>query len=172
MNVEIYKELYEAIMDSDFTPTSWDDTDCDLCLDIESFYFELRATFEIDYIDNSFDHAFGTEYVEGDFVKTYLDDIVVYRVLDENDDDITKDFDYDKFWQQFISNETQALYSKKMVKSGDEVVACLAGKYPRWITATYLSTDLQRNLHICKAGASKFMARWVRLPKEGEKRYY
>ena len=60
---DFYQQLYDKIMYYGFDPENEDDSSCDIDeIQIGDFIVSVRATFEVEFIDDSFDHAFGTEY--------------------------------------------------------------------------------------------------------------
>lgn len=59
---ELYKRLVDEIMDCGFEPDDKYDTCCDLDeIEIGEYTVSLRVTFYLNYVDESFSHAFGVE---------------------------------------------------------------------------------------------------------------
>ena len=103
---DFYEQLYNEIMDHMFEPEDGNDGTRDMEFEIGNFSVSLRATFELEYIDDSFDHAFGFErgyhYEAGDL--HHISDVVVYYDDDdlEEEVDLTEQFDYNQFWSQRV----------------------------------------------------------------------
>lgn len=88
--------------------------------DVNGLYVNLEATFEVNFVDDSFDHAFGTEYGYH-FECGNLEDIEAVSISDEDGNDLSDLFDYDKFWEQF-KQYTVKFYGGSEVNTGDIVL--------------------------------------------------
>ena len=162
---KFYENLYNEIInyaDENFCPEYEDDTTCSMEFEIGKFSVLLTATFEVELIDDSFDHAFGTEHAYHLEVG-YLTDLEVEQIWESNDDndledDVTDDFDMEMFWDQFKQ------YGTKNIKPGDEVIALIPGWPGRTERATYLYTDTMKNRHICKYSFHTIEASRIKLP--------
>lgn len=102
---DFYEKLYEEIMNTEFTPESEDDTTCPMEIEIGNFFVSVNARFDVEEVDDSFDHEFGTHY-DSHIEVGDLEDINVNNVYFFDDDaniekDVTNMFDEDKFWAQF-----------------------------------------------------------------------
>ena len=148
LSPEFYKKLYEEIICKyEFDPESTEDTSCYIeAEDFEGFYIEFKATFEVNVIDDSFDHAFGTEH--GWHIEvgelTNIEEVTMY---DEYDNNVSHLFDYDAFWEQFKRYEVK-FYGGGEVKSGEAVLASFDGK--RWEEAEFIHKDTLSGEYICK----------------------
>ena len=171
---EFYKKLYDEIInyaDENYSPQDEDDCYCNMEVQVGNFTVELDATFEVEYIDDSFDHAFGT-YHDYHYEAGYLEEISIIDIWESNEendleDKVTDLFDEEKFWEQFKQYGT-----KSGIKPGDEVIARLAGRYGREVTATYQYTDTMRLVHVCKCSWQIIKASSVRLPKPDESKKF
>lgn len=153
-----YERLYDQIMDYGFNPESEDEKTCSMEIEIDNFIVEVDATFDVYIEDNSFDHAFGTEYIY-DLAVGELEDIEVTQIWhsdDESDTDVTDLFDYNKFWLQF----KQFVIKRNgiHIHHGDVVVVKRSWKTNRWEKRTYLYTDTRTGKHVCARylGRGKF----------------
>lgn len=144
---EFYENLYNQIINQGFEPENEDDCHCNMDIeDVDGFFVNLDATFEVNFVDESFDHAFGTEY--GYHYETgCLTDIEAVTITDEDGNDVSDLFDYDAFFEQFKKYEIK-FFSGSVVKSGDTVQA--GGHYVnRWDEMTFLYYDSLRERYIC-----------------------
>lgn len=146
LSPEFYENLYNQIINYWFEPETEDDCHCNMEFeDVNGLYVNLEATFEVNFVDDSFDHAFGTEYGYH-FEAGNLDDIEAVTLCTE-DDDVSDLFDYDAFFEQFKKYEIK-FFSGSVVKSGDTVQA--GGHYVnRWDEMTFLYYDSLRERYIC-----------------------
>lgn len=146
LSPEFYENLYNQIINYGFEPETEDDCHCNMEFeDVNGLYVNLEATFEVNFVDDSFDHAFGTEYGYH-FEAGNLDDIEAVTLCTE-DDDVSDLFDYDAFFEQFKKYEIK-FFSGSVVKSGDTVLA--GGHYVnRWDEMTFLYYDSLRERYIC-----------------------
>ena len=146
LSPEFYENLYNQIINYGFEPETEDDCHCNMEFeDVNGLYVNLEATFEVNFVDDSFDHAFGTEYGYH-FEAGNLDDIEAVTLCTE-DDDVSDLFDYDAFCEQFKKYEIK-FFSGSVVKSGDTVQA--GGHYVnRWDEMTFLYYDSLRERYIC-----------------------
>ena len=145
-----YETLYESIMDYGFDPEDEDEKTCSMVIEIDDFNVELEATFDVYIEDNSFDHAFGTEYIY-DLKVGELEDIFVTKVLyygDESEKDVTELYNDDKFWLQF--KDFVIKRGSHYIHYGDEVIVTSQNtRYRNWIKATFLYYDTRLGLAIC-----------------------
>lgn len=145
-----YERLYDQIMDYGFDPENEDDKTCCMEIEIDNFTVEVEATFDVYIEDNSFDHAFGTEYIY-DLAVGELEDIEVTQVWysdDDSDKEVTDLFNYNKFWLQF--KQFVIKRGGIHIHHGDEVVVTSQNtKYRHWIKATFLYYDTRLGLAIC-----------------------
>ncbi len=157
LSPEFYTNLYnEIIRDYDFDPDCEDceETQCSTYIEVEDFqgfYICLKATYELNLIDDSFDHAFGTEYGWHMEIGELID--IEEVTLCTEDDDVSDLFDYDAFFEQFKKYEIK-FFSGSVVKSGDTVQA--GGHYVnRWDEMTFLYYDSLRERYICVPAGKK-----------------
>lgn len=146
-----YESLYDQIMDFGFDPEDEDEKTCAMEIEIDNFVVDLEATFNVELIDDSFDHAFGTEYAYHLEVGE-LEDIAVYHIWhyddDDNDTDVTELYSDDKFWLQF--KQFVIKRSGIHIHHGDEVVVTSQNtRYRNWIKATFLYYDTRLGVAIC-----------------------
>lgn len=146
LSPEFYENLYNQIINYGFEPETEDDCHCNMEFeDVNGLYVNLEATFEVNFVDDSFDHAFGTEYGYH-FEAGNLDDIEAVTLCTE-DDDVSDLFDYDAFFEQFKRYEIK-FFGGSVVKRGDTVQA--GGHYVnRWDEMTFLYYDSLRERYIC-----------------------
>ena len=125
LSPEFYENLYnEIIRDYDFDPDCEDpeETQCSTYIEVEDFqgfYICLKATYELNLIDDSFDHAFGTEYGWHMEIGELID-IEEVTMYDEDGNDVSDLFDYDAFFEQFKRYEVKFL-NGTVIKSGETV---------------------------------------------------
>ena len=147
---DFYEQLYDKIMDYGFEPDNEDDTSCSMEIEIGKFTINLTATFEVHVVDNSFDHAFGTEYIydleAGDLEEIEIDGIWFYDE-DDNETEVTDQFDEKHFWERF---EVYGTKSKGVqIHHGDEVVVKSSFRDGAWEKMVYLYTDTRLGVHVC-----------------------
>lgn len=148
---DFYQQLYDKIMGYEFEPENEDDSSCDMEeIEIGNFLVSLRANFEVEYIDDSFDHAFGTEYryhFEAGNLES-IEDVVIYTYdEDDNETEVSDLFDEDYFWNQF---KRYGVVSKGVqIHYGDEVVVKTDSRYGAWEKMVYLYTDTRLGVHVC-----------------------
>ena len=102
ITVDLYKQLYNKIKNYEFCPESENDTSCFMEIEIGKFMFNVRATFEVNVVDESFSHAFGIEEqwrlevgeLDG------IEDVQVWYYDEETDYEakVTDLFDESRFW--------------------------------------------------------------------------
>lgn len=147
---DFYERLYESIIDYDFNPEDEDEKTCAMEIEIDNFVIDLEATFDVHIEDDSFDHAFGTEYIYHLEVGE-LEDIAVYHIWhyddDDNDTDVTELYSDDKFWLQFKKFVIKR--GSHYIHHGDEVVTRSPGRYGRWIKSTFLYFDTRLGHAVC-----------------------
>ena len=150
---DFYERLYESIMDYGFNPEDEDEKTCAMEIEIDNFMVDLEATFNVELIDDSFDHAFGTEYAYHLEVSE-LEDIAVYHIWhyddeDNNNTDVTELYSDDKFWLQF--KDFVIKRGSHYIHHGDEVVTRSqeGWRRSRWIKMTFLYYDTRLGLAIC-----------------------
>lgn len=149
--VNFYQELYEKIIDEDFRPEDLEDITCACSLELSNnINVEVDATFEVNLIDNSFDHAFGTEHV-WDLEVGQLKYITVYSITqtDEETNEVVSLkhlFSYTTFWMQFKSFCVRKC--SHLVKYGDVVLAKTWSR-GRWEKAIFLYKDLNTLRYCC-----------------------
>ena len=82
--------------------------------EIDGYFVEACVTFKVTWNDDSFDHAFGTQYYPPYAV---LENLIDIKDVDIEDGDGNKvlGFDYDQFWKQY---ERDTFGS---IKAGDKV---------------------------------------------------
>ena len=146
-----YESLYDSIMNYGFDPEDEDEKTCAMEIEIDNFVVDLEATFNVELIDDSFDHAFGTEYAYHLEVGE-LEDIAVYHIWhyddDDNDTDVTELYSDDKFWLQF--KDFVIKRGSHYIHHGDEVIVTSQNtRYRNWIKATFLYYDTRLGLAIC-----------------------
>lgn len=160
---EFYVSLYEAInrvvgdwyerygndSDDEFYNASREfTTDCEV--DVENYTVCLDATYEELLIDDSFDHAFGTEHAW----HTELGEIIGINNVEvfdnDTDEEVTKMFSEADFMEQFKVYETKV--GGKVIKAGDAVLVCTSRPYiaSSWRDGAYLYTDTRSGIHYCR----------------------
>lgn len=165
LSPEFYENLYnEIIRDYDFDPDYEDceETQCSTYIEVEDFqgfYICLKATYELNLIDDSFDHAFGTEYGWHMEVGELID--IEEVTLCTEDDDVSDLFDYDAFFEQFKKREVKFM-SGTVIKSGDTVIAQF--NYNCYELAEFLYRDSRTDEYICKPlGAHRYSRSFKRI---------
>ena len=119
-------------------------------LETGRFTVYLDATFIELFVDDSFDHAFGTEHAWhtelGEFES--ISDITVYD--NDTDEDVTSQFSEADFMEQFKVYETKV--GGKVIKAGDSVLVCTSRPYiaSSWRDGVYLYTDTRSGHHCCR----------------------
>lgn len=154
---DFYEQLYDKIMDYGFEPDNEDDTSCSMEIEIGKFTINLTATFEVHVVDNSFDHAFGTEYIydleAGDLEEIEIEDIWFYDE-DDNETEVSDQFDEKCFWNQFKVYGTKS--KGVQIHHGDEVVVKSSFRYGSWEKMIYLYTDKRLGVHVCCRRLGKY----------------
>ena len=154
LSPEFYEKLYDKIINYGFEPD--DEDDCNFNMDFEDFegfYVNLEATFEVEFVDDSFDHAFGTEYGHH-YECGNLEDIEAVSLTDEDGNDVSDLFDYDAFFEQFKRYEVKFL-NGTVIKSGETVIGVYNG-YPKE-EVEFLYRDTLKEVYICKpTGDAKY----------------
>ena len=165
LSPEFYENLYnEIIRDYDFDPDceDCDESQCSTYIEVEDFqgfYICLKATYELNIIDDSFDHAFGTEYgwhmEVGELID--IDEVSMY----DGDEDVSDIFDCDAFFEQFKKREV-TFRSGTVIKSGDTIIAhCNCNRYE---LAEFLYRDSRTDEYICKPlGAHRYSRSFKRI---------
>ena len=154
---DFYEQLYDKIMDYGFEPDNEDDTSCSMEIEIGKFTINLTATFEVQVVDNSFDHAFGTEYIydleAGDLEEIEIEGIWFYDE-DDNEIEVSDQFDEKCFWNQFKVYGTKS--KGVQIHHGDEVVVKSSFRYGSWEKMIYLYTDKRLGVHVCCRRLGKY----------------
>ena len=154
---DFYEQLYDKIMDYGFEPDNEDDTSCSMEIEIGKFTINLTATFEVHVVDNSFDHAFGTEYIfdleAGDLEQIEIEGIWFYDE-DDNEIEVSDQFDEKCFWNQFKVYGTKS--KGVQIHHGDEVVVKSSFRYGSWEKRIYLYTDKRLGVHVCCRRLGKY----------------
>lgn len=147
LSPEFYENLYNQIINHGFEHETEDDCYCSMDFeDVNGFYVTLDATFEVKFVDDSFDHAFGIEYGYH-FEAGNLENIEAVTLSDEDGNDMSDLFDYDAFFEQFKRYEIK-FFNGKVVKSGDTVQA--GGRYHNcWDEMTFLYYDALDERYVC-----------------------
>lgn len=154
LSPEFYEKLYDKIINYGFELDDEDDCHCNMDFeDFEGFYVNLEATFEVEFVDDSFDHAFGTEYGYH-YECGNLEDIEAVSLTDEDGNDVSDLFDYDAFFEQFKRYEVKFL-NGTVIKSGETVIGVYNG-YPKE-EVEFLYRDTLKEVYICKpTGDAKY----------------
>ena len=153
LSPEFYEKLYEEIENYGFEPETEEDSTCNMEFeDVEGFHVSLDASFTIKFVDDSFDHAFGTEHAYH-FETDYLDIIEAVTITDEDGNDLSDLFDNDAFFEQFKRYELKFL-SGKVVKSGETILA--GGRYNcHWDEMKFLYYDALDKRYVCVSLSAK-----------------
>lgn len=147
LSPEFYEKLYDKIINYGFEPDDEDDCHCNMDFeDFEGFYVNLEATFEVEFVDDSFDHAFGTEYGHH-YECGNLEDIEAVSLTDEDGNDVSDLFDYDAFFEQFKRYEVKFL-NGTVIKSGDTAIGKI-DRY-RFEEVEFLYKNTLSGEYICK----------------------
>ena len=154
LSPEFYEKLYDKIINYGFEPDDEDDCHCNMDFeDFEGFYVNLEATFEVEFVDDSFDHAFGTEYGYH-YECGNLEDIEAVSLTDEDGNDVSDLFDYDAFFEQFKRYEVKFL-NGTVIKSGETVIGVYNGYHKEEVE--FLYRDTLKEVYICKpTGDAKY----------------
>ena len=146
LSPEFYENLYNEIINQGFEPENEDDCHCNMDIeDVDGFFVNLDVTFEVKFVDDSFDHAFGTEYGYH-FECGPLSDIEAVSISDEDGNDLSDLFDNDKFWAQFKKYEIK-FFNGAVVKSGDKVLC--GYNYNQWSEVVFLYRDTLQEVYVC-----------------------
>lgn len=153
---DFYKKLYSAMCD--YAENNWE---CDCAdetttkvgmeLDVDNIIVCLTGVFNVEFVDDSFDHAFGTEYGWHMELRE-LDDIEIDVVYDEDGEDITEQFDENTFWEQFYCREIK-LRNGSIIKTGETVQFFSSGVW-RVMKFEYYDTLCGRYFGKTKNGAN------------------
>lgn len=149
---DLYEKLYDKIMACEFYPEDkYDDSIFLDEIEIGNFTISLCATFNIEIVDDSFDHAFGIErayHLEVGYLRD-IEDVQIYHCDEETGDevDVTDQFDEDCFWNQFKRYGT--VVKGVQIHHGDEVVVKSDYRYGAWTKMIYLYTDTRLGGHVC-----------------------
>ena len=117
----------------------------------------MSATFEVEFIDDSFDHAFGTEYAyhfEAGALESIEDVVIFHYDEDDNETEVTDQFDYKYFWEQFKVYGTKS--KGVQIHHGDEVVVKDNRLWGVWKKMIYLYTDNRLGVHVCCRRLGKY----------------
>lgn len=168
LSPEFYENLYNQIINQGFEPENEDDCHCNMDIeDVDGFFVNLDVTFEVKFVDDSFDHAFGTEYGYH-YECGNLEDIEAVSISDEDGNDLSDLFDYDAFFEQFKRYEVK-FFRGGEIKSGETVLACYNGY--RWEEAEFLYRDTLKECYICKRANFNFPSSYKKvLPNTEENR--
>ncbi len=148
---DFYEKLYNEIMDYSFDPENEDDTECSMEIEIGKFTINLTASFEVNVVDNSFDHAFGTEYIydleAGDLTDIEIEDIWYYDDETDLEAELTEQFDEKRFWEQFkqYAIKREGIF----IRYGDEVVVKHSTNRGAWERMTFLYYDTRLRVAVC-----------------------
>lgn len=148
---DFYQQLYNEIMGYGFEPEDSGDTTCEMEIEIGNFSVCLNATFELEYVDDSFSHEFGVE--KGHHFEASelcdIDDVVICYDDDDLEEEVelTEQFDYKYFWEQFKVYGTKS--KGVQIHYGDEVVVKSNYRYGAWQKMIYLYTDNRLGAHVC-----------------------
>ncbi len=148
---DFYESLYEEIMNHEFNPENEDDTSCSMEIEMGNITVNLTATFEVHVVDNSFDHAFGTEYIydleAGDLEEIEIEDIWFYDDETDVEAELTEQFDEKHFWEQFkqYAIKRNGIY----IHHGDEVVVKHSMTWGAWEKRTFLYYDTRLGVAVC-----------------------
>ena len=82
--------------------------------EIDGYFVDACVTFKVTWTDDSFDHAFGTQYYPPYAVLENLIDIKDVEIED-GDGNKVLGFDYDQFWKQYERDKYGS------IKAGDKV---------------------------------------------------
>ena len=152
--MQFYEKVYESIMDErdgiEIEDTGDDWLDVLLELEVDGYELELTATFHVEYVDDSFSHAFGIEerhHAELD----YLDGIDGVRVWDGEGDECTSLFSEQEFLSQFSLGSVN-IHGHEFT-AGDRVVVKL--HYGEWKEATYRGSDARTGMHTCEDASGR-----------------
>lgn len=155
---DFYEQLYNEIMGYAFEPEDEDDSCCDMDeIEIGDFMVSVRATFEVEFIDDSFDHAFGTEYAyhfEAGALESIEDVVIFHYDEDDIETEVTDQFDYKYFWEQFKVYGTKS--KGVQIRHGDEVVVKDNRLWGVWKKMIYLYTDNRLGVHVCCRRLGKY----------------
>lgn len=155
---DFYEQLYNEIMGYGFETEDEDDTTCEMGIEIGKFSVSLKATFELEYVDDSFSHEFGVE--EGHHFEASelydIDDVVIYYDDDDLEEEVemTDLFDYEYFWEQFKVYGTKS--KGVQIHHGDEVVVKHNRRWGVWKKMIYLYTDNRLGVHVCCRRLGKY----------------
>lgn len=156
--VEIYNELYDYICDG-----IADNGECDedgRCIDYFEFESndgkyhisgDVEAYFE--YVDDSFDHAFGTEHC-GHWEFDKLDCVTVESCLYIDDEENETEIEFDDEIFYHLHDETTIKRGGIEINQGDEVIA--KPRFLRWTACKFLYFDTIDRLYYVEIGKYKY----------------
>ena len=119
---EFYKEVYKKIMDKQSSYDAGDGFDFYPTIYVEfngvTYQIDIEVTYASEFIDESFDHAFGTWHDPnaGYYFADGIDGIGKVDVWDDEDGEEVEGFDEAAFWQQFDED------NYRNIKVGDKVM--------------------------------------------------
>ena len=146
LSPEFYTNLFNKIENYGFEPETEDDCYCHMEFeDFEGFHVSLDATFEVKFIDDSFDHAFGTEHGYH-FEAGALTEISGVELTDEDGNDMSDLFNCDAFWEQF-KRYTVKFIGGGVVNSYDTVLVEVCRG--TWEERTFIYKDTQSGEYYC-----------------------
>ena len=153
---DFYEQLFNTIDNWVFIPRDEDDTICPIEIEIGNFTVSLDAEYQVEVVDDSFDHEFGTEYLSHYEAEELLniDDVVIYY-NDEDAEDVNVSylFSYDAFWNQFKKYGT--IKNGVQIHHGDVVVAKCSNNFGQWEKVIYLYTDNRLGVYVCAESLSR-----------------
>lgn len=150
---ELYNKVYNAIIEAaeNHGIEDEDDTRFGFYLEDGDWSIEGTASLPVEYIDDSFDHAFGTEvcgHLEHSFEEMpEIDEVSVF--FGEDGEEV--EFDFDKFYTQFDVTERK-LRNGEVIKQGDEVLATNSAswRYKRYERAIFHHYNTETGEWFCK----------------------
>lgn len=112
------KDFYKTLCDEIHDYAEFEDEvkeEYTMELYVEDMIVELTASFEIEWCDDSFDHAFGTEYFDPYPTLGKLSNISDVLVWNKDTDEQIDGFNIDDFWATFD------IYEYHGFKKGDKI---------------------------------------------------
>lgn len=147
---EFYKRLYGKMTEDaeeqfEHADVEGGFTEFQMEVEVDGLTVYISATYKAEFVDDSFDHAFGTCH-QHHYELGNLTAIAEVYVYDGDDSDISSRFSEDDFWKQF-----KKYGLGDSVKPGDKVLVKF-GYRPceEWLEAEYLYTDLLSCRHVCR----------------------
>ncbi len=136
----LYTTLYEEIMKREFNPENeYDKSLWGLEIEIGDFMVYLDATFDVEYDQDGCLEDYDIENIDVE--------AVIHFDENNNETDVTEQFDYNKFWNQFKRYVIKR--NDIYIHHGDEVVVRSSQDSGFWKKMIYLYTDTLSGLHIC-----------------------